>query len=111
MPTPIDRAVQQRGPFFAFAAVVAGVAAWSIWGQDIFPSQDPTGDPETWTHDQCVTWLKHNTFVKLRYSLLVVFMLTPWQRNLHPSPVATTAELLERIKANMRVARERTPGQ
>ncbi|CAG5183375.1 uncharacterized protein ALTATR162_LOCUS10550 [Alternaria atra] len=59
MPTPIDRAVQQRGPFFAFAAVVAGVAAWSIWGQDIFPSQDPTGDPETWTHDQCITWLKH----------------------------------------------------
>ena len=66
-----------QGPFFAFAAVVAGVAAWSIWGQDIFPSQDPTGgallhsnistweltdiykDPETWTHDQCVTWLKH----------------------------------------------------
>jgi hypothetical protein len=32
-----------QGPFFAFAAVVAGVAAWSIWGQDIFPSQDPTG--------------------------------------------------------------------
>jgi len=90
-------------------------------------------DPETWTHDQCVTWLKHvsslkprcdeghmialatsqlwNVFVKLRYRLLVVFVLTPWQRNLHPSPVATTAELLERIKANMRVARERTPGQ
>jgi hypothetical protein len=32
-----------QGPFFAFAAVVAGVAAWSIWGQDLFPSQDPTG--------------------------------------------------------------------
>ena len=28
------------------------------------------------------------------------------QRNLHPSPLATTAELLERIKANMRVARD-----
>ncbi|EUC36806.1 hypothetical protein COCVIDRAFT_86518 [Bipolaris victoriae FI3] len=91
MPTPIDRAVQQRGPFFAFAAIVAGVAAWSIWGQDIFPSQDPTGDPETWTHDQCVTWLQH--------------------RNLHPSPLATTAELLERIKANMRVSRERASDQ
>jgi len=50
-------------------------------------------------------------FVKLSYRLLVVFMLTPRQRNLHPSPVATTAELLERIKANMRVAGERTPGQ
>ncbi|KAA8623083.1 hypothetical protein PtrSN002B_004601 [Pyrenophora tritici-repentis] len=91
MPTPIDRAVQQRGPFFAFAAVVAGVAVWSIWGQDMFPSQDPTGDPETWTHEQCTTWLKH--------------------RNLHPSPLSTTAELLERIKANMRISREQTPGQ
>ena len=36
-----------QGPFFAFAAVVAGVAAWSIWGQDIFPSQDPTGGTQT----------------------------------------------------------------
>ncbi|EAT88854.1 hypothetical protein HBI56_039410 [Parastagonospora nodorum] len=89
MPTPIDRAVSQRGPFFAFAAVITGVAAWSIWGQDLFPSRDPTGDPDTWTHEQCVTWLNN--------------------RNLHPSALATTAELLERIKANMRVARERTP--
>jgi hypothetical protein len=23
--------------------MVAGVAAWNIWGNDIFPSQDPTG--------------------------------------------------------------------
>jgi len=52
-----------------------------------------------------------NAFVTLKYRLLVFFKLTPRQRNLHPSPVATTAELLERIKANMRVARERTPGQ
>ncbi|XPS79113.1 hypothetical protein M3J09_011100 [Ascochyta lentis] len=86
MPTPLDRATSQRGPFFAFAALVTGVAAWSIWGQDLFPSSDPTGDPETWTHDQCIAWLNH--------------------RNLHPSPLATTAELLERIKANMRVARD-----
>ncbi|KAL5391332.1 hypothetical protein DPSP01_001207 [Paraphaeosphaeria sporulosa] len=85
MPTPIDRAVSQRGPFLAFAAIVTGVAAWSIWGEDLFPSQDPKGDPETWTHEQCVTWLK--------------------KRNLHPSPLATTPELLERIKANMRIAK------
>ncbi|KAL5448535.1 hypothetical protein PMIN07_009348 [Paraphaeosphaeria minitans] len=58
MPTPIDRAVSQRGPFLAFAAIVTGVAAWSIWGEDLFPSQDPNGDPEIWTHEQCVTWLK-----------------------------------------------------
>lgn len=35
--------IAAQGPFFAFAAIVAGVAAWSIWGQDIFPSSDPTG--------------------------------------------------------------------
>ncbi|KAF2255344.1 hypothetical protein BU26DRAFT_515065 [Trematosphaeria pertusa] len=85
MPTPLDRATSSRTPFFAFAAIVTGVAAWSIWGQDLFPSQDPQGDPETWTHDECVTWLK--------------------KRNLHPSPLATTAELLERVKANMRTPR------
>ncbi|KAF2441161.1 hypothetical protein P171DRAFT_434838 [Karstenula rhodostoma CBS 690.94] len=84
MPTPIDRAVSQRGPFLAFAAIITGVAAWSIWGEDLFPSQDPKGDPATWTHEECVIWLK--------------------KRNLHPSPLATTAELLERIKANMRMA-------
>ena len=43
MPTALDRATNQRGPFLAFAAIVTGVAAWSIWGQDIFPSSDPTG--------------------------------------------------------------------
>ena len=70
MPTPLDRAASQRvstdswnlvyvvgildsfkpqrtnsikAPFFAFAAIVTGVAAWSIWGQDLFPSRDPTG--------------------------------------------------------------------
>lgn len=33
-------------------------------------------------------------------------ILIDTQRNLHPSPLATTAELLERIKANMRIARK-----
>ncbi|PSN64845.1 hypothetical protein BS50DRAFT_45996 [Corynespora cassiicola Philippines] len=86
MPTPLDRATNSRGLFFTFAAVVTGVAAWSIWGQDMFPSSDPTGDPETWTHDELTTWLRN--------------------RNLHPSPVATSAELLERVKANMQIKRD-----
>ncbi|KAF2683232.1 hypothetical protein K458DRAFT_340147 [Lentithecium fluviatile CBS 122367] len=85
MPTALDRATNQRGPFIAFAAIITGVAAWSIWGQDLFPSSDPVGEPETWTHDQCITWMK--------------------KRNLHPSPLSTTAELIERIKANMRIPR------
>jgi hypothetical protein len=31
--------------------------------------------------------------------------LTVVKRNLHPSPLATTAELVERIKANLRIPR------
>ncbi|OCK77238.1 hypothetical protein K432DRAFT_384850 [Lepidopterella palustris CBS 459.81] len=84
MPTPIDRATQSRGPFFVFAAIVTAVAAWSIWGtSDIFPAQpDPTGDPSSWTADECRQWLNN--------------------RDLHPSPLATSAELLERVKDNLR---------
>ncbi|KAF1950423.1 hypothetical protein CC80DRAFT_496859 [Byssothecium circinans] len=84
MPTPLDRATSSRTPFFAFAAIITGVAAWTIWGNDIFPSQDPTGDPESWTHEQCLTWLN--------------------KRNLHPSPLATRDVLLERVRDNMRVS-------
>jgi hypothetical protein len=63
MPTPLDRALHQRvrspahieekdvssnaeskkAPLFAFGAIVTGIAAWSIWGSDIFPSTDPSG--------------------------------------------------------------------
>jgi hypothetical protein len=86
MPTPLDRATNSKGLFLTFAAIVTGVAAWGIWGNDIFPSSDPTGDPENWTHDECTRWLNN--------------------RNLHPSPLATTAELVNRVKANMRVSRD-----
>jgi hypothetical protein len=66
MPTPLDRALHQRvsspnspsrieekdvssnaetkkAPLFAFGAIVTGIAAWTIWGSDIFPSTDPSG--------------------------------------------------------------------
>lgn len=66
MPTPLDRALNQRvssptppshieekdvssnaenkkAPLFAFGAIVTGIAAWTIWGADIFPSTDPSG--------------------------------------------------------------------
>lgn len=66
MPTPLDRALNQRvssptppshieekdvssnaetkkAPLFAFGAIVTGIAAWTIWGSDIFPSTDPSG--------------------------------------------------------------------
>ncbi|KAF2499244.1 hypothetical protein BU16DRAFT_523749 [Lophium mytilinum] len=84
MPTPLDRATQAKSPFIAFAAIVTAVAAWSIWGpSDIFPAQpDPTGEPENWTSEECRRWLNN--------------------RKLHPNPLATSAELVERVKANMR---------
>ena len=41
-----------------FAAVVTGVAAWSIWGGDMFPAQaDPTGEPEDWSEEDMRRWL------------------------------------------------------
>ncbi|MCJ1366326.1 hypothetical protein MMC16_005454 [Acarospora aff. strigata] len=44
MPTPLDRALQSRSTFLAFTGIVTAVAAWSIWGSDIFPAEkDPTG--------------------------------------------------------------------
>lgn len=45
--------------FLGFAALITGVAAYSIWGQDMFPrEQDPRGEPETWTADQLRKWLE-----------------------------------------------------
>ncbi|BDD58552.1 hypothetical protein MAP00_003820 [Monascus purpureus] len=67
-----------------FAGMVTAVAAWSIWGNEMFPSEkDPTGDPEDWTVDEMKTWLR--------------------LRGLFPSSKATREELLERVKANLRV--------
>lgn len=67
-------------------------------------------EPETWTHEECTRWLKNVCPLVSPYSQ---YPRVPedskptnhYQRNLHPSPLATTAELLERIKANMRIAR------
>lgn len=44
MPTPLDRALQSKNAVLGFAGVVGAVAAWSIWGGDMFPKEpDPTG--------------------------------------------------------------------
>ncbi|KFX87463.1 hypothetical protein O988_03766 [Pseudogymnoascus sp. VKM F-3808] len=84
--TPIDKALNSRNTFAAFAGIVTAAAAWSIWGSDLFPAQpDPTGNPDNWTEQELRQWLKN--------------------RNLHPSITATPAELLERVKANLRVPR------
>lgn len=44
--------------FLGFAAVITGVAAWSIWGGDMFPQQEePKGDPRNWSEEDMRRWL------------------------------------------------------
>ena len=43
-----------------FGGVVSMAAAYTIWGNDqgMFPPMaDPTGDPKTWTKEECQLWL------------------------------------------------------
>ncbi|KAM0701091.1 hypothetical protein Q7P35_011452 [Cladosporium inversicolor] len=83
MPTPIDRALNSRNFFFGFAGIVTAAAAWSIWGQDMFPQlQDPKGDPQKWTDEEMRVWLNN--------------------RNLQCTGKETREELLARIEANKR---------
>ncbi|SLM37438.1 hypothetical protein LPUS_00769 [Lasallia pustulata] len=83
MPTPLDRAMQSRNAFLGFATIVTAVAAWSIWGGDLFPAQaDPTGDPSMWADSELKQWLE--------------------VRGLLPSGRASREELLERVRANTR---------
>ena len=52
------QADQNQNMFLGFAGVVTAVAAWSIWGGDMFPAQpDPTGDPEKWSEEDMKRWL------------------------------------------------------
>jgi len=81
MPTPIDQAMNSRvrsmysstfirsdacantslqNLFFGFAGFITAAAAWSIWGQDMFPQlQDPKGNPEKWTDEEMRFWLNN----------------------------------------------------
>ncbi|KAH8908447.1 hypothetical protein BR93DRAFT_925570 [Coniochaeta sp. PMI_546] len=87
MPTPLDNAMRSRNAVLAFAGLVTATAVWAIWGGDMFPAgSDPTGEPETWTFEELRRWLA--------------------ARNLYPHSSATREELLERVKANMRIARQ-----
>ncbi|KAJ5389538.1 uncharacterized protein N7496_000606 [Penicillium cataractarum] len=87
MPTPLDRALKSQNLFLGFAGMVTAVAAWSIWGSDVFPAEaDPKGNPESWTEDEMRRWLR--------------------ARGLLPSDNATREELLERVKANLRIPRK-----
>jgi len=44
--------------FLGFAGLVTAVAAWGIWGGDMFPqAPDPRGEPENWTEEDMKRWL------------------------------------------------------
>ncbi|CAG8957943.1 hypothetical protein HYFRA_00000285 [Hymenoscyphus fraxineus] len=86
--TPLDRVIQSQAKnvILAFAGIITASAVFTIWGQDIFPQQaDPTGNPEKWSLDELRRWLA--------------------SRNLHPEDNATKEQLLERVKANLRIDR------
>ncbi|OQE16772.1 hypothetical protein PENSTE_c023G02003 [Penicillium steckii] len=114
MPTQLDRALNSKNLFLGnahfqyssiskisrelldlthsagFAGMVTAVAAWSIWGTDVFPAQDdPKGNPDEWTIDEMKRWLR--------------------VRGLLPNDNATREELLERVKANLRIPRTAKP--
>ncbi|KAJ5681767.1 uncharacterized protein N7477_001707 [Penicillium maclennaniae] len=90
MPTPLDRALNSKNLFLGFAGMVTAVAAYSIWGSDVFPAEtDPTGNPENWTAEDMRRWLR--------------------ARGLMPHENATRDELLERVKANLRIPRKSAP--
>ncbi|QQK39858.1 hypothetical protein Pdw03_2712 [Penicillium digitatum] len=87
MPTPLDRAMNSKNLFLGFAGMVTAVAAYTILGSDVLPAQaDPTGDPENWTMDEMRRWLQ--------------------ARGLLPNETAKREELLERVKANLRIPRK-----
>ncbi|KAH8428659.1 Ish1 domain-containing protein [Aspergillus melleus] len=86
MPTPLDKAMQSKNLFLGFAGMVTAAAVWAIWGNDIIPAEpDPTGDPNNWTAEEMRRWLH--------------------ARGLVPNESSTREELLERVKANLRVPR------
>ncbi|KIW72660.1 hypothetical protein PV04_00838 [Phialophora macrospora] len=73
-------------PFLGFAGLVTVASLWNLWSGEMFPPEkDPTGNPESWTETELRRWLK--------------------LRNLTAEPKLTRAELLERVKANMRATR------
>ncbi|ROT43222.1 hypothetical protein SODALDRAFT_305140 [Sodiomyces alkalinus F11] len=86
MPTPIDHAMKSKNALLAFGGLVTAVAVWAIYGGDMFPAEpDPSGDPENWTWEEMRRWLT--------------------ARNLFPGDAATPEQLLERIRANLRIPR------
>ncbi|KZZ95668.1 hypothetical protein AAP_01344 [Ascosphaera apis ARSEF 7405] len=72
-----------------FAGMIGAVGLWAIWGVGTPPElEDPKGNPDHWTHEECRRWLR--------------------KRELYPDIASTTEELRLRVKANMRIDRPET---
>ncbi|CAG8929711.1 unnamed protein product [Penicillium salamii] len=104
MPTPLDRALNSKNLFLGFAGMVTAVAAFSIWGSDVLPAQaDPTGNPDDWTLDDITRWLRAVCLNPAQSAKCPTDKGS--QRGLLPNERATREELLERVKANLRIPR------
>ncbi|KAF2209900.1 hypothetical protein CERZMDRAFT_99958 [Cercospora zeae-maydis SCOH1-5] len=89
MPTALDKALNSKNLFVGFTALVTAATAWSIWGQDLFPSSSPSGNPETWTEGELRSWLE--------------------SRNLPTLSTETREDMLARVQnilSNIRPARD-----
>ena len=70
----------------------------------MFPPQvDPSGDPESWTREDMRRWLTAAS--SPRRTVTRHNSDRPTQRNLHPQDGDTREQLLERVRANLRIPR------
>lgn len=97
------------------------MAAWSIWGQDMFPREsDPSGGKFACRLRSSCSWvlIRPRNLDKGRVAKMVgsckyfgcIFAVPIrinylLQRNLHPNANDTKSQLLERVKANLRTPR------
>lgn len=114
-----------------FAGIVTAVAAWSIWGGDMFPAEDPKGgessilcclnshmlwiltnygqDPSMWADSELKAWLDRVwAFFRITSVLFLWLLCENWRlfvpkRGLLPDGKASREDLLERVRANMRL--------
>lgn len=73
----------------------------------MFPSgEDPKGKPEDWTREEMRRWLAAVSSISYHVQKQRTVALTLHQRDLHPQESDTREQLLERIKANLRIPRK-----
>lgn len=71
------------------------------------PAEDPKGEPETWTREEMRRWLAAVCIPSV--SRPQISLIDCAQRDLHPQDSDTREQLLERVKANLRIPRRTNP--